>query len=54
VRSSPYPPTNLVKVRLATSSAATICFIGGIAYAMMITAIVSYLVVDRLDGFKHL
>lgn len=54
VRSTPYPPTDFVKVRLATSSASTVAFIGGIAYAMMITAVVSYLVVERLEGLKHL
>jgi len=54
LRSTPYPPTNFVKVRLANTSAASIVFIGGVAYAMLITSIVSYLVVDRLEGFKHL
>ena len=54
IRSTPYPPTSFVKIRLATTSASTLAFIGGIAYGMMITAVVSYLVVERLEGLKHL
>lgn len=54
VRSTPYPPTNFVKIRLVSTSASTMAFIGGISYGMMITAVVSYLVVERLEGLKHL
>ena len=54
VRSTPYPPTSFVKIRLVSTSASTLAFIGGISYGMMLTAVVSYLVVERLDGLKHL
>ena len=54
VRSTPYPPTSFVKIRLVTTSAASLAFIGGISYGMMMTAVVSYLVVERLEGMKHL
>jgi ATP-binding cassette subfamily A (ABC1) protein 3 len=54
VRSTPFPPTYWVKVRIASTNSGSLSFIGGIAYAMMITAIASNIVVERLEGLKHL
>jgi hypothetical protein len=54
LRSTPYPPTQAIKVRMQTFSAGLIVFVTAIAYSVMITAIVSYLVVERIEGLKHL
>ena len=54
VRSTLYPPTEFVKSRVAVTSANTIVFISGIAFGLIITTVVSYLVVERIDGLKHL
>lgn len=49
-----YPPTAEVKVVSETANSGTIVFMSAIAYSMIITAIVSYLVVERINGLKHL
>jgi ATP-binding cassette subfamily A (ABC1) protein 3 len=54
IRSIPYPPTYEVKIRYNGPNIATIIFLSSITYSMMITAVVSYLVVERINGLKHL
>lgn len=54
VRLTAYPPTYMTKVVRETSNSGTIVFMSAISYSMMITAIVSYLVVERISGLKHL
>jgi ATP-binding cassette subfamily A (ABC1) protein 3 len=54
LRSSPYPPTQAIKIRLQSFSAGLIVFVSAIAYSVIITSIVSYLVVERTSGLKHL
>jgi ATP-binding cassette subfamily A (ABC1) protein 3 len=54
VRLTLYPPTKEVKIVRETTNSGTIVFMTAIAYSMMITAIVSYLVVERISGLKHL
>jgi hypothetical protein len=54
VRTTPYPPTELLRARLATTSNQTVLFVAAISYSMMIVAVVSYLVVERTNGLKHL
>ena len=54
VRSTPYPPTQLTKARIETTAASTVIFVSAIAYSMMVVAVVSYLVVERTNGLKHL
>lgn len=54
VRLTPYPPTDDIKVVFQVLNAGTIVFITAIAYSMIITAVVSYLVVERISGLKHL
>lgn len=54
VRSIPFPPTHEVKIRYNGANIATIIFLSSITYSMMITAVVSYLVVERINGLKHL
>ena len=53
-RSTPYPPTDMVRSSLKVTSTNTIVFVSAIAYSMMIVAVVSYLVVERTNGLKHL
>jgi ATP-binding cassette, subfamily A (ABC1), member 3 len=54
VRSTPYPPTLLVKLKDNITSTSTVIFVSAIAYSMIITSVVSYLVVERTNGLKHL
>jgi len=54
VRSVPFPPTYEVKIRYNGPNTGTIIFLSSITYSMMITAVVSYLVVERTNGLKHL
>lgn len=54
LRSTPYPITNLLKTRAVGTQATTVVFVSAIAYSLIITATVSYLVVERLNGLKHL
>jgi len=53
-KSIPFPPTYEVKIRFTGPNTGTIIFLSSIAYSMMITAVVSYLVVERINGLKHL
>ena len=53
-KSIPFPPTYEVKIRYNGPNIVTIIFLSSIAYSMMITAVVSYLVVERINGLKHL
>jgi len=54
IRSTPYPPTQFILTRMALTSANTVIFVTAIAYSMIITSVVSYLVVERTNGLKHL
>jgi len=54
VRSTPYPPTFLFRYYVDGFSSGLIVFITGIAYSVMITTVVSYLVTERINGLKHL
>jgi ATP-binding cassette subfamily A (ABC1) protein 3 len=54
VRSTPYPPTQQYINRWSTLNASLIVFITSIGYSVSITSIVSYLVVERKSGLKHL
>lgn len=54
VRSSPYPATNFLLSRVSATAASTVLFVSAIGYSMMITAVASYLVVERTNGLKHL
>jgi ATP-binding cassette subfamily A (ABC1) protein 3 len=54
VRSSPYPPTNFILSRIELTGANAVIFITAIAYSIIIVSIVSYLVVERTNGLKHL
>lgn len=54
VKSVPYPPTNYIKIRLTRTNVGVIIFLTAITYSMMITSVVSYLVVERVSGLKHL
>ena len=52
-RSTPYPPTYEMKRRIATSDAGAIIFFSAIAYSIVITVTISYLVVERVSQLKH-
>jgi hypothetical protein len=39
---------------MVSSSAITVVFFSAVAFGMMVTAVVSYLVVERTNGLKHL
>lgn len=54
LRTTPYPPTIELVNRWSKFDATLIIFITAIGYSVMITSIVSYLVVERMDGLKHL
>ena len=54
VRLTTYPPTQAIKAVRETSNSGIIVLMTAIAYSMMITSIVSYLVVERISGLKHL
>jgi|LauGreDrversion4_2_1035121.scaffolds.fasta_scaffold23486_2 hypothetical protein len=54
VRTTPYPPANVVRDNMLKTSVSTICFLGGIAFGMVMTAITSDLVLERAAGLKHL
>ena len=52
-RLTPYPLTNEVKKRVKTADAGSIIFFSAIAYSIVITVTVSYLVVERISQLKH-
>jgi ATP-binding cassette subfamily A (ABC1) protein 3 len=54
LRSTPYPLAELIKVRFIVADASSVVFMTSIAFSMIITAVVSYLVVERVNGLKHL
>ena len=47
-RSRVFPPTYEVRRRVATSDAGAIVFFSAIAYSIVITVTISYLVVERI------
>jgi hypothetical protein len=53
-RLTPYPPTDFVQNRVEFTNTNTVVFYAAISYSMIITSIVSYLTVERLNGLKHL
>ena len=54
LRSTPYPPTYLFTFRVQTIEAGVVIMVSAISYSVLITSIVSYLVVERIEGLKHL
>ena len=52
-RSTPYPVSNELRVRSKTGDAGSIIFFSAIAYSIIITLIVSYLVIERVSQLKH-
>lgn len=48
LRSTPYPLTDLIKIRFIAADASSVVFMSSIAFSMIITAVVSYLVVERV------
>ncbi len=52
-RSTAYPLTNEVKKRVKTGDAGTVIFFSAIAYSIVITITISYLVVERETQLKH-
>lgn len=52
-RTTPYPMTYEQERRIATSDAGSIIFFAAIAYSIIITVTVSYLVVERSTQLKH-
>jgi len=54
VRSTPYPLTDFWKVRFIVTDASSVVFMTSIAFSMIITAVISYIVVERVNGLKHL
>ena len=52
-RSTPYPLTYEIERRVKTSDAGQIIFFSAIAYSIVITVTISYLVVERITQLKH-
>ena len=52
-RSTPYPLTYEVTKRVRTGDAGTVIFFASIAFSLVITITVSYLVVERVTQLKH-
>ena len=52
-RSTPYPVTYEINKRVKTSDAGQIIFFAAIAYSIVITVTISYLVVERVSQLKH-
>ena len=52
-RSTPYPTTYEQKIRTATSDAGAVIFFSAIAFSIVITVTISYLVVERITQQKH-
>jgi ATP-binding cassette, subfamily A (ABC1), member 3 len=53
VTSRPYPLTYEVRNQIKTSKAGTVVFFTAIAYSIILTNIVSYLVQERISNLKH-
>lgn len=54
IRSTPYPLIEYNKIRFQITDAATVVFMTAIAYSMIVTSVISYLVTERVNGLKHL
>lgn len=54
VRTIPYPTTYIDRWRTIAGDAVMIGFMTSIAYPIMIVAVVSHIVVERIEGLKHL
>lgn len=54
LRSTPYPPTYDFIYRAESLNSALIIFVSAIAFSVCMTFVVSYLVVERIEGLKHL
>ena len=52
-RSTPFPITYEIRRRVATSDAGAVIFFASIAYSIVITVTISYLVVERVSQLKH-
>jgi len=53
VRNTPYPLTHEVKYYIRTADTGAVIFFTAIAYSVMITNTISYLVIERLSMLKH-
>lgn len=53
VVNKPYPLTHQIKSFIKTSKAGTIVFFTAVAYSIILTNIVSYLVNERISNLKH-
>ena len=54
LRSSPYPLTKVIETRIETFNSGVVIFITAVGYAVLLVGVVSYLVVERTSGLKHL
>lgn len=54
LRSSPYPMTKAVESRIETFNSGVVIFITAIGYSVLLVGVVSYLVLERTSGLKHI
>jgi hypothetical protein len=54
VRNTPMPITNAVRERKVQGNAVTVIFITAVAYSLLITSIIGYVVNERVLGYKHM
>lgn len=54
LRSSPYPVTDIIRMRMEAFNSGLVVFITAIGFSVMLTGVVSYLVIERMSGLKHL
>jgi hypothetical protein len=54
LRCTPYPLTDSIRFRFTIADAGTVVFNTAICFSMLITAIMSSIVSERVDGLKHL
>jgi hypothetical protein len=54
LRSTPFPPTYEFMYRAESLNSGLIIFVAAISFAVCMTFVVSYLVVERMEGLKHL
>ena len=54
LRSSPYPMTKAVKSRIETFNSGVVIFITAIGFSVLLVGVVSYLVLERTSGLKHI
>ena len=54
VRSTPYPLVHEIQFRVDTADIGTIIFFSAIAFSILITVTISYVVVERVSMLKHM